>query len=135
MSTTISRIKLLALGCLSVTALASTINVGSASAQDYSRDRDYGVGRHEDVRSYENIRGYEGDRGSVYHRQDLYRRDGGFYQVNNQRRLCLELRQSISTLERTREALLQRHHYHPERLRWIERELRQKRWEYRRACR
>jgi hypothetical protein len=141
MSTTMSKIKLLALGCLSITALAGTLNISSASAQDYSRDRsygmdrDYGVGRHEDVRGYENIRGRESDRGSVYHRQDIYRRDDGFYQVNNQRRLCLELRQSISALERTREALLRRHHYNPERLRWIERELRQKRLEYRRACR
>jgi hypothetical protein len=128
MSTKLSQIKLVALGCLSVATLtgAGVINVSSASANDYR----YG-------QSHEDVRGYDDNhvQGSIHDQKGIYRRNDGFYQVRNNHRLCRELRESISSLERTRAQILRRHHYNPERLRWIERELRQKRAEYRRACR
>ncbi len=126
MSTTLSKIKLAALGCLSVVTLTGVVNVSSASANDYR----YG-------QSHEDVRGYDDDhvRGSIYNQREIHRRDDGLYQVRNNHRLCRDLRESISSLERTRAQILRRHHYNPERLRWIERELHQKRAEYRRACR
>ncbi len=125
MSTTLSKIKLAAIGCLSIVTLTGVVSVPSASAED----RHHG---HEDVRGYE---GYDHVRNSDYDQREIHRRDDGFYQVRNNRRRCRELRESIYSLERTREQILRRHHYNPERLRWIERELYQKRAEYRRACR
>lgn len=126
MSTTLSKVKLAALGCLSIATLTGVVNVSSASANDYR----YG-------QSHEDVRGYDDDyvRGSIHNQREIYRRDSGFHQVRNNHRLCQELRESIVSLERTRERILSRHHYNPERLHWIERELRQKRAEYRRACR
>ncbi len=109
MSTTLSKIKLVAIGCLSVVTLTGMVNIPSASAREH-RD------------GHENVRGDDHMRGDYHMR-------------GSNRRLCRELRESISSLERTRERILRRHNYNPERLRWIERELRQKRAEYRRACR
>lgn len=125
MSTTLSRVKLAVLGCLSTVTLTGMVAVPNASAGE----RYHG---HEDVRGYDR---YDHVRGSIYEQKEIHRRDDGFYQVKNNRRLCRELRESIYSLERTREQILRRHHYNPERLRWIERELHQKRAEYRRACR
>ncbi len=125
MSTALSKVKLAVLGCLSVVTLTGMIAVPSANAGEHH----HGSG---DVQSYDR---YDQGRGSIDHQRGIYRRDDGFYQVRNNRRLCRDLRESISSLERTREQILRRHHYNPERLRWIERELRQKRMEYRRACR
>ncbi len=126
MSAKLSKVKLVALSCLSVATLTGVVNVPSASANDYR----YG-------QSYEDIRGYDDNhvRGSINDHKSIYRRSDGFYQVRNNHRFCRELRESIYFLERTRAQILRRHHYNPERLRWIERELRHKRAEYRRACR
>jgi hypothetical protein len=110
-----SKIKIAALSCLSMITLTSLVAVPTANAGEHRY-------------SYEDVRGYDRyDHGRGSH--------DSFYQVRNNRRLCRELRESIYYLERTREQILRRHHYNPERLRWIERELRQKRAEYRRACR
>ncbi len=125
MSITFSKIKLAVLGCLSIATLTGMVAVPSASAEERHRG-------HEDVRGYDHN---DHVRGSIYNQREIHRRDDGFYQVRNNRRLCRELRESIYSLERTRERILRRHNYNPERLRWIERELRQKRAEYRRACR
>ncbi len=129
MSTNLSKIKLLAIGCLSMAAITGAVNVPSASAGD----RYYGGG-HEDVRGYEN------DREGVYEHRGIYRQDDGFYQVSNHRRYCQELRKSIYALEREQERILNGGgHYHQrwrwQRLRQIERDLHHKRAEYRRACR
>lgn len=122
-TTTLSKVKLMAIGCLSIAAITGAVNVPSASAGD-----------HYD-RGHDDVRVYDYGRAPVYEHRGIYRRDDGIYQVRNHRRYCLELKESIYSLERTREQLLSRHHYNPKRLRWIERELRQKRFEYRRACR
>jgi hypothetical protein len=123
MSTYLSKAKLVAIGFLSITALTSVANIPSASAENYNRSYSQDRGRYEDVRGYDGLRG----------RED--RRDSRSYPGRKNQRLCLDLRQSIATIESDRTTLLRRHRYNPERLRFIERELRQKRAEYLRACR
>jgi hypothetical protein len=132
MLTTFSRIKLAAIGCLSITALASTVMIPTAHAEDLNYAPGYSRGHDQ---SNEDVRGYEDTQENVYDRREIYRRDADFQQVRNNQRLCLELRHSLYSLERTREALLSRYYYNPERLYRIERELRQDRIEYRRTCR
>jgi hypothetical protein len=120
-----SKIKIAALSCLSMITLTSMVGVPIANAGEHHSS-------YEDVRGYDR---YDQGRGSVYNQREIHGRNDGYYQVRNNRRLCRELRESIYSLEKTRERILRRHHYNPERLRWIERELRQKRAEYQRACR
>jgi hypothetical protein len=126
MSTYLSKAKLVAIGFLSITALSSVVNIPSASAEDYNRSYGQDRGRYEDVRGYDGLRGRD-------YRDD--RRDSRSYPGRRNQRLCLDLRQSIAAIESDRTALLRRHRYNPDRLRFIERELRQKRAEYLRACR
>ncbi len=127
MSMNLSKVKLMAIGCLSAAALTGVVNVPSANAGDH-----YYSG-HTDVR------GYEHGRNSGYEQRGIYRRDDGFYQVSNHRRYCQELRKSIYSLEKKRERILYEARHYQQRWRWaklreIDRELYQTRVEYRKAC-
>lgn len=131
MSTPLSKIQMVFIGCLSVTALSSAFNVPSASAS---------------TQDYMNVRGVEyaqridkQDRFEYRNREEYFNGDDRENQFGDdnrdnrrRRRVCWRLRRSISYLSKIREELRNDGDY--SRAREIGAEIREQRYKYRRYC-